>query len=291
MPDVASSIEPEYIAARTVLLDALEALEPHLRRRAVIVVGAQAVYLRTGSAGLTVAPFTTDGDLALDPTLLGDDPLLEAAMEERGFHLRVLRHGGIDPGTWMGLTEVAGQPYEVPVDLLVPEAVQSGGKARWGARLPVHGSRAAKKTYGLEAALVDQSPMPLHGLAAGDNRTVEVPVAGVGALLVAKVHKLAERVQENRRPQRIHAKDAGDVLRLIRVTAVDEMAATLRRLAGDQVAGEVTRKAIGSFSHLFRAPNAPGVALAVAAVDLDLPADQVEAQLTGYVRELRRLLG
>src|SRR5262249_37919240 len=161
-------------------------------------------------------------------------------------------------------------------------AVLSGGKTR-GARLPVHGKRAAKKTRGLEASLVDQNPMILGGLAAGDERTVEVGVAGVGALLVAKVHKLGGRVRGGRL-HRIHAKDAGDVLGIIRATPVDEMAARLNRLAGDRVAGEVTHQAIGGFIELFRAPNAPGVALAVAAVELDLPADQVEAQLTGYVR-------
>jgi hypothetical protein len=78
-------IAPEYVAARTVLLDALQALAAH--RRALVVVGAQAVYLRTGSAGLVVAPYTTDGDVALDPSLLGDDPLLEEAMRQQGFRL------------------------------------------------------------------------------------------------------------------------------------------------------------------------------------------------------------
>jgi hypothetical protein len=65
--------DPRYVAARRVLLDALTAPEPH--GRAFIVVGAQAIYLRTGSADLsmTVAPFTTDGDLALDPRHLALD--------------------------------------------------------------------------------------------------------------------------------------------------------------------------------------------------------------------------
>ena len=52
-----------YVAARRVLLDALEALGPH--RVAVTLVGAQAVYLRVGDADIAVAPSTTDGDLAL----------------------------------------------------------------------------------------------------------------------------------------------------------------------------------------------------------------------------------
>jgi hypothetical protein len=70
------------------VLDAPVALRPH--RRAVIVAGAQAIYLQTSSDDVGVAPFTTDGDLALDPTLLGDEPLLEVAMRQAGFELPVL---------------------------------------------------------------------------------------------------------------------------------------------------------------------------------------------------------
>ena len=57
--------DPEYVAARRVLLDALEALDDH--RAALILVGAQAIYMHTGEGDLAVAPYTTDGDIALDP--------------------------------------------------------------------------------------------------------------------------------------------------------------------------------------------------------------------------------
>lgn len=61
-----SEYAPEYVAARTVLLDVLEALGS--QREAVIIVGAQAVYLRTGDAGIrSAAPYTTDADLVLAP--------------------------------------------------------------------------------------------------------------------------------------------------------------------------------------------------------------------------------
>ena len=46
--------EPEYVAARRVLLDALEALGPH--RKAVILVGAQAIYLHIGEGDMAVSP-------------------------------------------------------------------------------------------------------------------------------------------------------------------------------------------------------------------------------------------
>jgi hypothetical protein len=75
--------EPLYVLARRVLLDALEALGD--QRAAVIVIGAQAIYLLTGEADIAVAPFTTDGDLALVPELLQDEPQLARALETAGF--------------------------------------------------------------------------------------------------------------------------------------------------------------------------------------------------------------
>ena len=76
--------DPEYVAARRVLLDALEALDDH--RAALILVGAQAIYMHTGEGDLAVAPYTTDGDIALDPAELRPAPKLEDAM----------RHAGLD---------------------------------------------------------------------------------------------------------------------------------------------------------------------------------------------------
>jgi heptaprenylglyceryl phosphate synthase len=46
--------DPLYVGARTVLLDALEALGS--QRDAIIVVGAQAVYMRTGDSVIAIAP-------------------------------------------------------------------------------------------------------------------------------------------------------------------------------------------------------------------------------------------
>lgn len=50
----------EYVEARRVLLNALDALRPHLD--AVVVVGAQAVYLRTAGRLEGYQPFRTDAD-------------------------------------------------------------------------------------------------------------------------------------------------------------------------------------------------------------------------------------
>jgi len=99
-----TNTDPIYVAARSVLLDALGALGDY--RAAVVIVGAQAVYLQTGDAGLSVAPFTRDGDVALDPgpLLAAESPLLGEVMAAAGFALRINTHGGIDPGTWMKTT-------------------------------------------------------------------------------------------------------------------------------------------------------------------------------------------
>lgn len=95
---------PEYVLARSVLLDALQALAPHLD--AVVLVGAQAVYLHTGDAELIVVPTTTDADLALFPAKLLDQPLLEDALRGAGFELAP------DPGAWRGRFGVApGSKY------------------------------------------------------------------------------------------------------------------------------------------------------------------------------------
>lgn len=108
MTDEPTPIDPRYIAARRVLLDALTALAPHAE--AVIVAGAQAIYLRTGGGDVAtaVAPFTTDGDLALDPGRLQDDPELEALMSHAGFELLARGGGHVEPGIWIATTTGLG---------------------------------------------------------------------------------------------------------------------------------------------------------------------------------------
>jgi len=223
-------------------------------------VGAQAVYLQTGDAGLSVAPFTRDGDVALDPgpLLAAESPLLGEVMAAAGFALRINTHGGIDPGTWMKTTTVGAAEFSVPVDLIIPlGALLAPGKTR-GARLGAHGKTAAMQTRGLEAALVDRQVLTVQGLAPGDTRSAAVAVAGVGALLVAKVIKLQERVA-GARLDRQRDKDAGDIYRLIRTTPVEAMAARLAGLRRDHLAGAITTEAVAGCHHHQQEPVAtPG---------------------------------
>ena len=119
--------DPIYVAARATLLDALQALEKH--HASIILVGAQAIYLHTGAADEAVAAYTTDGDLALDPRMLGRQPALEAAMRAGGFALKVDQ-----VGIWTGARAV--DEKVVTVDLLVPDSLGGGGTR--GARLDGH---------------------------------------------------------------------------------------------------------------------------------------------------------
>lgn len=249
-------IAPIYVAAREVLLDALDALGE--QRQAVILAGAQAIYLHTGDAELAVAEYTTDGDLVVDPALLQAAPRLHAAMEAGGFRL------DIHPGIWLRSRLIEGVLTDVPVDLLVPDAVAGAG--RRGARLGEHGDKSGRRVRGLEGVLVDHSMFTIDAFGPDDPRRFEIRVAGPSALLVAKLHKIADRTAE-RRGNRLDDKDALDVLRLLRAVQTTTLATGLRRLLADEVAQAVAREAVDHLAQLFGATGAPGTQMAVQATE------------------------
>ena len=236
--------DPEYVAARRVLLDVLDALDAH--RKAVVLVGAQAIYLRVGEGDLAVSLFTTDADLVVDPRELDDAPDLASTLEAAGFEL-VLR-----PGTW--------SMTEVQIDFMVPASL--GGPGRRGARLGVHGNDVARKASGLEAAVVDHAPVRVSALDPSDTRAFDVNVAGVAALVVAKLHKIYERRDD---PSRRQDKDALDVLRLLRFAEPSFLASRLTDLAGHAVAASVTRSARSMLEVLFGDRGGIGSRMAVRA--------------------------
>jgi hypothetical protein len=232
---------------RSALLDALEALEKH--RQGVIVIGAQAIYLRTGGAAVPLPEMTKDSDLALDPRELEKAPLIEEAMRGAGFRLDERKP---QPGTWIN-------PAGIPVDLMVPAAL-SGTGGRRGARIPPHSNRASRRAAGLEAALVDRSQMEISSLTPVDARVFETYVAGPAALLVSKLHKLAEREEQ---ADRLSDKDAHDVYRLLVAVPTPELSETFSWLESDPLAGAVTRVALEALERLFSAgPKALGSRMA-----------------------------
>jgi hypothetical protein len=273
-------VDPLHVEARRVLLDALEALTPH--GRAVILVGAQAIYVRTSYTDIAIAPFTTDGDLVLDPSLLGPEPRLEAAMRSAGFELRLPDGDHPEPGIWVMTVNVGGDDVEVPVDLIVPEGAATGGGRR-GARLGPHGKRAARRVPGLEPALVDHSRETVRALDRSDPRALSLEVAGPAALLVAKAHKLRDRVES---PRRVDDKDAVDVYRLMQATSPRDVRATIAGLSEHELAGAPTRAALVYLRDLFARRNGAGIQMAARALRLAVPAATVRTLCMSYTEEL-----
>jgi hypothetical protein len=243
-----------YIVARRALLDALEALGAH--RPALILVGAQAIYLHTGQADLAVAVYTTDADLVVEPGALGDAPKIGDLMHAAGFER------GTQVGSWLCRRQAGPTEVTVPVDLLVPESV--GGSGRRGARLGQHGKDVARKVRGLEATLSDNRLATVGALEEADTRRFDIRVAGPSALLVAKLHKLAERAAEPR-GERLKDKDALDVLRLLRAIPLDVFTDGLDRLRAEAMSAAVTQEAITFLQRLFGASSSPGSRMAVRA--------------------------
>lgn len=236
------------VRARAALLDALDALREH--HDAVIVIGAQAVYLRTGGLDVALAEATKDSDIAVDPRRLMDDPRLEAAMGEAGF----FPADNGQPGAWINA-------YGIPVDLMVPEelAGPGGHQARSG-RIPPHGRKATRRARGLEATVIDHQRIEVAAIDPSDRRRTTVSVAGPAALLVAKLHKIAERMDT---PARLNDKDAHDAYRILRAIDTETLRAKFMLLLEDEISREVTKDALRYLEELFGAgADALGSAMA-----------------------------
>jgi hypothetical protein len=193
-----------------------------------------------------------------------------------------------EPGIWEARLVRPGFDGEivVPVDLIVPEELAPKAGRR-SARLPgAHGKATARKSSGLAGAVVDNSPIAITALEADDARRITVNIAGYGALLVAKLHKLGDRLAK---PERLEAKDAGDVYRIFDALAPEDMATTIRTLLDDERSAAATTKALAYLDQLFLTPTAIGTSLAVDALRIVLPEPTVTAAMTAYANELRRL--
>lgn len=273
---------PEYVAARRILLDALKALGP--QSAAVVLAGAQAIYLRAGPASLAISEHTTDGDLALDPEALADTPALGELMEAAGFKLAELQ-GAAEPGIWQKQVRIGNAEVLIPVDLIVPTGVAPAGGTR-GARLGAHGKRAARKAVGLEAVLVDNDLMQIEALEPDDRRRLRLRVAGTAALLVAKTHKLNDRI-ESGRLDRLDDKDASDMVRLMQRSRPEALAEKLAELLTHPSAGPPTELAIERFQALFGGRAGTGIAMAARALREAMPEERVRAICLAYAEKLR----
>jgi len=273
-----AGVDDQLIASRRALLDALDALEAH--SSALIVVGAQAVYLRTGEVSVALAPATRDSDLAIDRDQLGDDPTIERALTDAGFHRSPTAP---QPGAWLSRDGV-------PVDLMIPEAM-AGGPGRRAARVPPHADGAIRRARGLEASVVDNSSEEIAALDPRDDRANTVAVAGIAALLIAKLHKLRDRRAGS--PERLQDKDAHDVYRLMVASHADELADSLNVLLTSAIAGEVTRDGLRALDDLFCQSGAEstGAVMAGRAEELVGEPAVVAAASAALAADIRAALG
>jgi hypothetical protein len=270
------------IVARRVLLDGLTALKGQLR--AVTVVGAQAVHLRTPDVSLAISAFTSDGDLSLDPQLVENEPLMEQALRAAGFELV----NADQPGLWARLEKLSGVDEPVPIELdLLVGAKLAPKKGTRGARMPPHDPKTAKKVPGLEVSAVDRSPLTIKAFESDDPRAMSVNVAGPAALLVAKAYKIHDRLERRtERPDRLTDKDAADVYRLMISLPAPEVAAIFGTVLADDRVGEVAVTGLGYLRDQFGGADTPGVRMAIAALAGDVAERRVRTIMPAYVSRL-----
>lgn len=258
--------DPLYVQARDALLDFAETLHEHLD--AIVLVGAQAVYMHTGDTEFEVAEYTTDADLSVGPDDLSETPLLAELLEANGFV------GGRHPGSWQSGSGIV-------VDLMVPETL--AGPGRRGADLGSHGRRVARRAKGLEGTLVDREVMVISSFS-DTTRSIEMQVAGPAALLVAKVHKISERSSS---ANRLRDKDALDVFRLLRSIPTNELAGRMTRLLNDPLSAATAQEAVHELVPLFGSPGSVGVSMMLRALREPDDSEILKTSMTVLVTDLK----
>jgi hypothetical protein len=103
--------------------------------------------------------------------------------------------------------------------------------------------------------------------------------------LVAKLHKLGERTaQADARPDRVIAKDAADIYRLMLHLDHSTAITRFKALVSHPMAGSSTRTALRYLRTLLGAPATTGVRLAIEGLGTDVPSDRVEEVCVGFAR-------
>ncbi len=242
-------VDPKYQEARRVLLNVIEQLGG--LRQAVVLVGAQAVHIRVADVPAQLVAYTTDGDVAVDPVTVPAKPDLAAVMDAAG-----MRMAG-QPGIW---SPKGGGDDAPTVDLLVPKAF-SDSPGKRGAVLRGHSRNAARYVRGIEGCHVDFD----------------------------ELHKLTDRLRDERRPDRLEPKDAYEAYRLMQLPK-DAVVAGWKKCLGDETARAVALEALTLLQDLFGSADAPGSKLAAEYAghveDPDVIRASAAALATELVREL-----
>jgi len=127
--------------------------------------------------------------------------------------------------------------------------------------------------------------MTVAALDPRDDRSIDVEVAGVAALLVAKAHKIHDR-SAGGRADRLKDKDAFDVVSMMQTSSPREAGATLAQLRTHPVAGEATTDALEYLNELFGRRAGEGVRMAQRALRLAVPDEQIATLCVTYTERL-----
>lgn len=146
-----------------------------------------------------------------------------------------------------------------------------------------HGNRAARKARGLEATLVDRRQRTIEAMDDEDGRAFELAVAGPSSPLVAKLHKISERVG---RPGHREDKDVLDVLRLLRAVPLEVFTEGTGGLLGEGVSAGVTGGALASLRDLFSEPSWAGCRMAARASAPPEPEDTIAPSCAFLTQDL-----
>lgn len=239
-----SGANPEgYATARRVLLDAVRAL--HQVTNGIVLVGAQAVYLRAPDTSVPIAPFTLDGDLVADPRVIRRPRLISEALERAHF-VPVDQYPGFYRATRVPADRIAA----ARVDVFVPERFANAWELEG---YNAADARAVSPQPGLELALFDHSPMRLSALDDVEpERAITLEVAGTLALVVAKGWKLGERHAQGAEAFTEVTKDIVDVYRLLRASRSEEISAALKTLPQEAWLMDVARTGANYLARIFR---------------------------------------
>ncbi len=223
---LASKLPEPTVRSRRLLVEVVRALGPF--RDSLVVVGAHAVMHHAEKLGFQ-PDSTADADAALNPLLVADSPSI----------LHVMREAGLEPASpeRPGIYGYAGesqipQRQRTTIDLIVPESYAGAG--RRAAR--VSGQKnALTRALGIELSLWDRDSTTISTLP-DDQAPLSAPVAvaGAGALLVAKAHKIGDRLAElESKPHRLRPKDSKDIGLLMLASDPKKVADRLGRAVGD----------------------------------------------------------
>lgn len=237
--------------SRRAIINVIEVLAAHAE--SLTLVGAHAVILRTKDLDVPTMP-TGDGDLGVTPGLVGDVPSIEALLADAGYEHRTTAR----PGLW------GREPFDEPdgarsfrekIDLLAPHGL-SGTISRTKRGVPAlrsaHGKLAVGNVLGLELAAFNRSIVTITDFV--DPRLwVDVHVAEIPALILAKGSKVGERLREPRKGP-VRDKDLGDLWRLMTVADPLDTSDVIVEFLGHPEIGVDVRRSVEWTAAVLRDP-------------------------------------